>query len=127
MIFVNSEKDVAEAYIMEGLRRLWAASVDETGKSVSFDYYYNISPRKGRTVMIPYEDIYCPDDLQMNIVNELLAEPYCTPSGKIYKLNKSRYETKIRFNTVLGPSPWSSKKTFAEKHPKFNKIEKKFD
>ena len=38
MIFVNSEKDVAEAYIMEGLRRLWAASVDETGKSVSFDY-----------------------------------------------------------------------------------------
>ena len=127
MIFVNSEKDIEEAYIMEGLRRLWAASVDETGKSVSFDYYYNISPRKGRTVMIPYEDVYCPNELQTEIDNELLAEPYCTPTGKIHKLNKSRYETKIRFNTVLGPSPWSSKKTFVQNHAKFHKIEKKFN
>lgn len=126
MIFVYSEKDIAEAYIMEGLRRLWAASVDENGNFVSFDYYYNISPRKGKTVMIPFEEVYCPDYLQNKIVDELLEEPYCTPSGKIHKLNKTRYESSIRYSTVLGPSPWSSKKTFAQKHTKFKKIQKKF-
>ena len=41
MVFVESHQDVAEAYIIEGLRRLWAASVDENGISVNFDYEFH--------------------------------------------------------------------------------------
>lgn len=126
MIFVHSDQDVANAYIMEGLRRMWAASVDENGNFVSFDYYFNHSPKVGKQVQIPFDDIYCPDYLQMKIINELLEEPYCTPTGKVYKLKKSRYEQTIRYNAVLGPSPWSCKRTFAKNHPNFRKIEKKF-
>ena len=126
MIFVNSEKDVLNAYIMEGLRRLWEVSVDENGEFANLDYSFNHSPKNGKQVLIPFEDVYCPDYLQLQIINELINEPYCTPSGKVYKLKKSRYEQSIKYNVTLGPSPWSSKKTFIKNHPKFKKIEKKF-
>lgn len=127
MIFVSSHDDVAEAYIIEGLRRLWAASVNDNGVSVNFDYEFNHCPVKGKTHYIPFEDVYCPDELQIKILNDLLKEDYCTPSGKIHKLNKTRYEDRIRCNCTLGPSPWSCKRTFISKHPKFKKFEKKFD
>ena len=127
MVFVESHQDVAEAYIIEGLRRLWAASVDENGISVNFDYEFHHCPVKGTTHYIPYEDVYCPDILQTEIINDLLNEDYYTPTGKIYKLNRTRYEQQIRCNCVLGASPWSCKRTFLDKHPKFKEIEKKFD
>lgn len=125
MIFVNSEKDAVTAYIMEGLRRLWSVSVDENGESVSFDYFYNHSPRIDGRVNVPYNDVYCSIEEQQNIINDLVKEPYCTPSGKIHKLKKFNVDT-IKYNTTLGPSPFSSKERFIERHPKFKKVEKKF-
>ena len=127
MIFVNSNKDVGLAYTYEALRRLWEASIDENGNFVNFDYYYNHSPKKDGRIYMPFEDVYCPAELQTKIIDEILKEPYCTPTGKVYKLNKSRYEQQIIYGATLGPSPWSSKESFAKRHPIFDKIKEKFD
>lgn len=125
MIFVNSEKDVVDIYIMEGLRRLWSASVDENGETVSFDYFYNHSPKVNGKIHIPYDDVYCPFEEQIKIINDLVNESYCMPSGKTYKLKRA-YANLVQCRTSLGPSPSSSKEHFIEQHPNFKKIEKKF-
>ena len=127
MIFVKNKNDVAIDYIYEGLRRMWALSIDKNGEFVSFDYIINNSPKINDQIQIPFEDVYCPCSLQNKIVDDLVNEKYCTPDGKIHSLKKYPNENRIRVSVVLGPSPSISLNTFEKKYPNIKNLEKEKD
>ncbi len=119
MIYVK-RGEVVSAYIKEGFRRLYSASIDSNGQYVDFDEMYAKSPvdSKGRK-LIPFDDIFCFSHVQREIIDALLKEPYCyiyTNSNTEHNLKEFQKHC-ILFELNLGPSPNSSIESFLEKNP----------
>ena len=120
MIYVKRGESVFTAYVKEGFRRLYSASIDSNGQYVDFDEMYAKSPvdSKGRK-LIPFNDIFCFSYVQREIINEVLNEPYCyigTNSNTEHKLKEFQKHC-VSFELNLGPSPNSSIESFLEKNP----------
>lgn len=120
MIYVTRGESAYAAYVKEGFRRLYSASIDSNGQYVDFDEMYAKSPvdSKGRK-LIPFDDIFCFSHVQREIINALLNEPYCyiyTNSNTEHKLKEFQRHC-ILFELTLGPSPNSSIESFLEKNP----------
>lgn len=120
MIYVKRGESVFTAYVKEGFRRLYSASIDSNGQYVDFDEMYAKSPvdSKGRK-LIPFNDIFCFSHVQREIIDALLNEPYCyiyTNSNTKHKL-ESRQKHGVLFEITLGPSPNSSIEAFLKKNP----------
>jgi hypothetical protein len=127
MIFHQYKNEIVNEYIFEGFRRLYANSVNKNGIIVNFDILY-AKATKGddNRLDIGYENYYSPPDLQTEILDKLVKEPYITPRGAIRYLKKHEQDS-VRINTTLGCSPSSSKVRFSEKFDSFNKIKEEFD
>ena len=120
MIYVKRGESAFAAYVKEGFRRLYSASIDSNGQYVDFDEMYAKSPvdSKGRKI-IPFDDIFCFSHVQREIIDTLLNEPYCyiyTNNNIKHKL-ESREKHCVLFEINLGPSPNSSIESFLEKNP----------
>ena len=120
MIYVTRGESAYAAYVKEGFRRLYSASIDSNGQYVDFDEMYAKSPvdSKGRK-LIPFDDIFCFSHVQREIIDALLNEPYCyiyTNSNTEHKLKEFQKHC-ILFELNLGPSPNSSIEAFLEKNP----------
>lgn len=116
MIKVCKGKNVVDAYITEGFRRLYSASIDCNGNYVDYDVMYNEAPRDsaGR-IHLPFDDIYCNRHIQSKIIEDITKEPYMFLGYKtVHRLRKHQQDT-IRFNLTLGPSPNSSLEAFIRK------------
>jgi len=128
MIYATSYSDVVSIYVLEGLRRLWELSVNEHGEYVNFDYSlhndYTIdsSGRKD----IHYDNVYLNNEIQIEILNNLVNEPYCIKNNKTVHHLKEYQKQQVKIGSTLGASPWSSKESFIKNHPEFKKISKKF-
>lgn len=119
MIYVK-RGEVVSAYIKEGFRRLYSASIDSNGQYVDFDEMHAKSPvdSKGRK-LIPFDDVFCFYHIQKDIINEVLNEPYCyigTNSKTEHKLKEFQKHS-VSFELNLGPSPNSSIESFLKKNP----------
>ena len=119
MIYVK-RGEVVSAYIKEGFRRLYSASIDSNGQYVDFDEMHAKSPvdSKGKK-LIPFDDIFCFSHVQREIIDTLLNEPYCyidTNSNTEHKLIDFQKHCAL-FELTLGPSPNSSIESFLEKNP----------
>lgn len=120
MIYVKRGERAFAAYVKEGFRRLYSASIDSNGQYVDFDEMYAKSPvdSKGRK-LIPFNDIFCFYHVQREIIDAVLNEPYCymyTNSNIKHKL-KSHQKNSVLFELTFGPSPNSSIESFLEKNP----------
>ena len=119
MIYVK-QGEVVSAYIKEGFRRLYSASIDSNGQYVDFDEMHAKSPVDSKgTKLIPFDDVFCFYHIQKEIINEVLNEPYCyigTNSNTEHKLKEFQKHC-VSFELNLGPSPNSSIESFLEKNP----------
>lgn len=123
MIYVERGKNVASAYIKEGLRRMYSASIDSNGQYVDFDEMLAKSPvdSKGRKT-IPFNDIFCFWDIQKKIRNTILNEPYCYVGyNKPHKL-KEYLKNTISFELTLGPCPNCSIESFLKNNPHLSSL-----
>ena len=119
MIYVK-RGEVVSAYIKEGFRRLYSASIDSNGQYVDFDEIVANSPvdSAGRK-LIPFDDIFCFWHIQKEIRDAILNEPYCyigTNSNTEHKLKEFQKHC-VSFELNLGPSPNSSIESFLKKNP----------
>ena len=118
MIYVKRGGDIASAYIKEGFRRMYSASIDSNGQYVDFDEMVANSPvdSAGRK-LIPFDDIFCFWYIQKEIREDILNEPYCYIGyNTIHKL-KDYLKNSVSFELTLGPSPNSSIESFLRKNP----------
>ena len=118
MIHVNNKNDVVNAYLHTAYRRVYSESIDKFGNYGDFDVLYN-----NRTVDkyghfgIPYDDYYCNDDRQHEIIEAVLNEPYSIRNYKtVHKLKKYQRQS-VSFNFSLGCSPCGSAKGFVRRYP----------
>lgn len=118
MIYVKRGGNVVSAYIKEGFRRMYSASIDSNGQYVDFDEIVANSPvdSAGRR-LIPFDDIFCFWYIQKEIREDILNEPYCYIGyNTIHKL-KDYLKNSVSFELTLGPSPNSSIESFLRKNP----------
>ena len=118
MIYVERGGNVVSAYIKEGFRRMYSASIDSNGQYVDFDEIVANSPvdSAGRK-LIPFDDIFCFWYIQKEIREDILNEPYCYIGyNTIHKL-KDYLKNSVSFELTLGPSPNSSIESFLRKNP----------
>lgn len=118
MIYVKRGGNVVSAYIKEGFRRMYSASIDSNGQYVDFDEMVANSPvdSAGRK-LIPFDDIFCFWYIQKEIREDILNEPYCYIGyNTIHKL-KDYLKNSVSFELTLGPSPNSSIESFLRKNP----------
>ena len=118
MIYVKRGGNVVSAYIKEGFRRMYSASIDSNGQYVDFDEMVANSPvdSTGRK-LIPFDDIFCFWYIQKEIREDILNEPYCYIGyNTIHKL-KDYLKNSVSFELTLGPSPNSSIESFLRKNP----------
>ena len=118
MIYVKRGGNVVSAYIKEGFRRMYSASIDSNGQYVDFDEIVANSPvdSAGRK-LIPFDDIFCFWYIQKEIREDILNEPYCYIGyNTIHKL-KDYLKNSVSFELTLGPSPNSSIESFLRKNP----------
>ena len=73
MIYVKRGGNVVSAYIKEGFRRMYSASIDSNGQYVDFDEIVANSPvdSAGRK-LIPFDDIFCFWHIQKKIREDIL-------------------------------------------------------
>ena len=118
MIYVKRGGDITSAYIKEGFRRMYSASIDSDGQHVDFDEMLDKSPvdYKGRK-LIPFNDIFCFWYIQKEIIDEILNEPYCYIGYNKHHKLKEYLKRAISFELTLGPSPNSSIESFLKKNP----------
>lgn len=118
MIYVKRGGNVVSAYIKEGFRRMYSASIDSNGQYVDFDEIVANSPvdSEGRK-LIPFDDIFCFWYIQKEIKDTILNEPYCYIGyNTIHKL-KDYLKNSVSFELTLGPSPNGSIESFLRKNP----------
>ena len=118
MIYVKRGGNVDSAYIKEGFRRMYSASIDSNGQYVDFDEIVANSPvdSAGRK-LIPFDDIFCFWHIQKKIREDILNEPYCYIGyNTIHKL-KDYLKNSVSIELTLGPSPNSSIESFLRKNP----------
>ena len=118
MIYVKRGGNVVSAYIKEGFRRMYSASIDSNGQYVDFDEIVANSPvdSAGRK-LIPFDDIFCFWYIQKEIRDIILNEPYCYIGyNKQHKL-KNHLKNSVSIGITLGPSPNSSLTSFLKKNP----------
>ena len=118
MIYVKRGGNVVSAYIKEGFRRMYSASIDSNGQYVDFDEIVANSPvdSAGRK-LIPFDDIFCFWYVEKEIREDILNEPYCYIGyNTIHKL-KDYLKNSVSFELTLGPSPNSSIESFLRKNP----------
>jgi hypothetical protein len=116
MIKVVRGKSVVDAYIFEGFRRLYSASIDSNGNYVDYDTLYANAPRDSHgRICLPFDDIYCHHRLQNKIIDDITKEPYMYLGYKTVHRLKQTQRDSIRFNLTLGPSPNSSLESFIRK------------
>lgn len=118
MIRVKSANDIVDAYLRTAYRRVYSESIDQFGNYGDFDVLYN-----NRTIDkyghfgIPYEDYYCNEYRQREIIESILDEPYCIRHYKTEHRLKKYQKHSIRFNFSLGCSPCGSARGFIRRHP----------
>lgn len=121
MIYVNSSNEIIECYLIEAYRRVYSNSIDEFGNVGDYDILYNQKKKDnyGR-IIIPYDDYYCPDRIQREILESLKKEPYIIRNYKT-KHHLTTYEKQVLNNSfMLGCSPCCTFKTFKRMHPNIN-------
>lgn len=118
MIYVERGGNVTSAYIKEGFRRMYSASIDSNGQYVDFDALLDKSPvdSRGRK-LIPFDDIFCFWYIQEEIRDNILNEPYCYIGYNTKHKLKEHLKKSISFELTLGPSPNSSIESFLRKNP----------
>lgn len=118
MIYVIRGGNVTNAYIKEGLRRMYSASIDSNGQYVDFDELLAKSPvdSRGRK-LIPFDDIFCFRYIQEEIRDAILNEPYCYIGYRAKHKLKEYLKRSVSFGLTLGPSPNSSIESFLKKNP----------
>ena len=118
MIYVKKGGNVVRAYMMEGFRRLYSASIDRNGQYVDFDAIMaKATVASSAKKIIPFEDIFCFRHMQKEIIADLLNESYCYIGyNKQHKLKK-HLKNSVSLGLTLGPSPNSSLKSFLKKNP----------
>ena len=118
MIYVERGGNIVSAYIKEGFRRMYSASIDSNGQYVDFDAMLAKSTvdSKGRTV-IPFDDIFCFWHKQKEIRDAILNEPYCYIGYNTKHKLKDYLKNTVSFELTLGPSPNSSIESFLKKNP----------
>lgn len=121
MIVVNKLGDEVNAYIIEGLRRIYSASINSSGNYVDYDMYLsNADLNTQRQLEIPFMSVFCPSKTQKDILYDLLKEPYKTVKGNtLYKLTKRQKQT-VSLNVNLGPSPHSVLRTYLNSNSHYN-------
>ncbi len=118
MITVESLRELIDVYIVEAYRRVYSNSIDEFGNIGDYDILYNrkIKDKHGR-IIIPYDDYYCPNSIQKEIIESLVDEPYKIRNYKT-KHYLTMYEKQaLKNNFYLGCSPCSKFKSFKRMHP----------
>ena len=118
MIYVERGGNIVSAYIKEGFRRMYSASIDSDGQHVDFDEMLDKSPvdYKGRK-LIPFNDIFCFWYIQKEIRDTILNEPYCYIGYKTKHKLKDYLKNRVSIGLTLGPSPNSSIESFLKKNP----------
>ena len=118
MIYVERGGDVVGAYIKEGLRRMYSASIDSNGQYVDFDAILAKSPVDSKGLkLIPFDDIFCFWYIQKEIRDAILNEPYCYIGYKTKHKLKDYLKNSVSIGLTLGPSPNSSIESFLKKNP----------
>lgn len=126
----NSNSNVICAYIYEGYRRLYAASVDKDGNIPSFeairhDCVIHEKYNACNVMIINYNDYYCDKDVFKDIIRELLDERYTFDINKPRSYKLKQYERKsIEMSLELGCSPNTSLEGFKRLHK--NDLNKSF-
>lgn len=123
MIYVERGGNVTSAYIKEGFRRMYSASIDSNGQYVDFDALLDKSPvdSRGRK-LIPFDDIFCFWYIQEEIRDAILNEPYCYIGYNTKHKLKDYLKKSVSFELTLGPSPNSSIESFLKKNPHLTNI-----
>ena len=118
MIDAERGGNIVSAYIKDGFRRMYSASIDSNGQYVDFDAMLAKSTvdSKGRTV-IPFDDIFCFWHKQKEIRDAILNEPYCYIGYNTKHKLKDYLKNAVSFELILGPSPNSSIESFLKKNP----------
>ena len=118
MIYVERGGNVVSAYIKEGLRRMYSASIDNNGQYVDFDAILAKSPVNSKGIkLIPFDDIFCFWYIQKEIRDAILNEPYCYIGYKTKHKLKDYLKNCVSIGLTLGPSPNSSIESFLKKNP----------
>ena len=118
MIYVERGGNVTNAYIKEGFRRMYSASIDSNGQYVDFDALLAKSPvdYRGRK-LIQFDDIFCFWYIQEEIRDTILNEPYWYIGYNTKHKLKDYLKKSVSFELTLGPSPNSSIESFLRKNP----------
>ena len=118
MIHVNSSKDIIKCYLLEAYRRAYSNSIDKFGNIGDYDVLYNQNKKDNRgRIIIPFDDYYCPDKIQIEILDTLKKEPYVIRNYKT-KHHLSTFDKQVLVNSFnLGCSPCSKFKYFKRIHP----------
>ena len=118
MIYVERGGNVVSAYIKEGVRRMYSASIDNNGQYVDFDAILAKSPVNSKGIkLIPFDDIFCFWYIQKEIRDTILNEPYCYIGYKTKHKLKDYLKNRVSIGLTLGPSPNSSIESFLKKNP----------
>ena len=118
MIYVERGGNVVSAYIKEGLRRMYSASIDNNGQYVDFDAILAKSPVNSKGIkLIPFDDIFCFWYIQKEIIDEILNEPYCYIGYNKHHKLKEYLKRAVSFELTLGASPNCSIESFLKKNP----------
>ena len=118
MIYIERGGNVVSAYIKEGLRRMYSASIDNNGQYVDFDAILAKSPVDSKGIkLIPFDDIFCFWYIQKEIRDTILNEPYCYIGYNTKHKLKDYLKNAVSFELILGPSPNSSIESFLKKNP----------
>lgn len=127
MIYVNSSKEILESYLIEAYRRVYSNSIDEFGNVGDYDVLYNKrnKDRYGR-IIIPYDDYYCPDKIQTEIIESLKKEPYIIRNYKTKHYLTTYKKKSLSMNFNLGCAPCCTIRGFKRMHPNI-KIELETD
>ena len=125
----NSNSNLISAYVYEGYRRLYAASVDKNGnipdfEAIRHDCIIHEKYNDRHEMMINFDDYYCDKNTYKKIIKELVEEPYIFAGGHT-KHKLASYEKKIiTMNLYMGCGPNTSFEGFKRIHK--NELNKEF-
>ena len=118
MIRVKKGNDPVVVFIYEIFRRIYSESINEHGEFGDFDIICKLCGRNSRGQLdIPFDDYYCPDYRQNEIMNETMNEGYIIEGYKYKHKLKELQKQRIRTSVSLGCSPTSNIKFFLKLHP----------
>lgn len=122
MIIVTSSREIIECYLFEAYRQVYSNSIDEFGNIGDWDILYEngMKNKIGRQINIPYDDYFCPEDVQDSILVSVCKLPYRIRNYKTIHYLTTYEKRQLRNNFYLGCSPYSSVKGFKKLHPNIN-------